>query len=286
MTEHRREFTRDEADQIRGLLREVRRADRSRQKSLRAKLRRIGFYISDYAHDQAGFSASDFDDLVQRGTVTIGSAALGSQAERVTPPGHAAPDSGPAPQIQSATTGLTATPARAISDLERVGGGATGWSRAELEAKGFGGWITFEALRGQLVEVTSAGGVYVVVQAVGSEAEFRDTNPGGRFKDQDPTVDAAALQANWVEGAEVVYVGKADNLRRRLSDFARFGAGKPVGHSGGRMIWQLARSTDLLVAWRETPGAVPKDVETRLLAEFRAAYGKPPFANEPHRLGR
>ena len=88
------------------------------------------------------------------------------------------------------------------------------WSRAELEAKGFGGWITFETLRGQLAEVTSAGGVYVVVQAVGSEAEFRDTNPGGRFKDQDPTVDAAALPANWVDGAEVVYVGKADNLRR------------------------------------------------------------------------
>lgn len=285
MTEHRREFTREEADQIRGLLREVRRADRSRQKSLRAKLRRIGFYISDYSRDQAGFSASDFDGLVQRGTVTIGSASS-SQAERVMSPGHAAPEPVPAPQVEAAATGLTATPARAISDLERIGGDAMGWSRAELEAKGFGGWITFETLRGQLAEVTSAGGVYVVVQAVGSEAEFRDTNPGGRFKDQDPTVDAAALQANWVEGAEVVYVGKADNLRRRLSEFARFGAGKPVGHWGGRLIWQLARSTDLLVAWRETPGAVPKDVETRMLAEFGAAYGKAPFANEPHRLGR
>lgn len=71
MAEHRSEFTPEEADEILHLLREVRRADRSRQKGLRARLRRIGFYITDYVHDQAGFTASDFDDLVRRGVVKI-----------------------------------------------------------------------------------------------------------------------------------------------------------------------------------------------------------------------
>ena len=160
------------------------------------------------------------------------------------------------------------------------------WTRARLEAGGFGGWVTFEALTGPLAEVPQTGGVYVVVQAAGAQPDFLDSNPGGRFKRRDPTVDAGALEMNWVDGAEVVYIGKADNLRRRLRQFAQFGAGKPIGHWGGRLIWQLALSTELLVAWRETPGEVPKEVETRMLAEFRADYGKPPFANDPHLLGR
>ena len=159
------------------------------------------------------------------------------------------------------------------------------WTRSDLEATGFVGWVTFETLAGQLTEVPQTGGVYVVVQAAGAKPEFRDENPGGRFKGKDPTVDAAALEANWVDGAEVVYIGKADQLRRRLRQFAHFGAGKPIGHWGGRLIWQLAQSATLLIAWKETPGEVPKDVETTMIAAFRSAYGKPPFANEPQRLG-
>lgn len=95
----------------------------------------------------------------------------------------------------------------------------------------------------------------------------------------------AALGANWVDDAEVVYIGKADRLKRRLTQFADFGAGKPIGHWGGRLIWQLPRTDQLLVAWRETPGRVPLEVEGELIAAFRRAYGKAPFANDPHRLG-
>jgi hypothetical protein len=164
--------------------------------------------------------------------------------------------------------------------------GDSAWTRGSLEAAGFVGWVTFEALRSELAEVPQTGGVYVVIQAADAEPDFVDSNPGGRFKDRDPTVDASALKANWVDGAEVVYIGKADNLRRRLRQFAQFGAGKPIGHWGGRLIWQLARSTELLVAWHETPGEAPKEVETTMLAEFRAAYSQPPFANDPHLLGQ
>lgn len=115
--------------------------------------------------------------------------------------------------------------------------------------------------------------------------EFLKANPGGRFKGKDPTVREQALSANWVERAEVVYIGKADELRRRLRQFADLGAGKPVGHWGGRLVWQLADSETLLVAWKETPGEVPVAVEAYLLAEFRVAYGKAPFANDPHKFG-
>lgn len=63
-------FTRSELDQIRRLLREKQTADRDRQKSIRARLRSMGFRISDFA-DYSGFVESDLDDLIARGTITV-----------------------------------------------------------------------------------------------------------------------------------------------------------------------------------------------------------------------
>jgi hypothetical protein len=34
-------------------------------------MRRIGFYITDVSHDGDGFTLSDFDALIRRGTITI-----------------------------------------------------------------------------------------------------------------------------------------------------------------------------------------------------------------------
>jgi TDG/mug DNA glycosylase family protein len=68
----RRRFTSSEAGAIRRLLREKGTADRDRQKAIRGNLRRkYGFYISDFSDEAAGFTASDFDDLVARGTIEI-----------------------------------------------------------------------------------------------------------------------------------------------------------------------------------------------------------------------
>lgn len=65
----RNEFTDIEIDEIRMGLRELRRADPSRQKTIRSRLRRIGFYITDYSYDGNGFTVSDFDEMLRRGTI-------------------------------------------------------------------------------------------------------------------------------------------------------------------------------------------------------------------------
>ena len=158
------------------------------------------------------------------------------------------------------------------------------FTRQALERAGFVGWVPFNQMREE-DQVPRSGGVYVVVRASTDKPEFLEANPGGRFKGKNPTVPDETLRLNWVDSAEVVYIGKADDLRRRLRQFADFGAGKPIGHWGGRLIWQLAESDTLLIAWKETPGEVPVDAETALIADFRAAFGKPPYANDPHRLG-
>jgi hypothetical protein len=157
-------------------------------------------------------------------------------------------------------------------------------TRAGLKADGFVGWVHFKQMLKQ-DKVPRTAGIYVIARSSTGDPKFLEANPCGRLKRKDPTVPEEVLRASWVAGAEVLYIGKADELRRRLREFTDFGAGKAVGHWGGRLVWQLAESKNLLVAWKKTPGDELLQDEAALIADFREVYGKPPFANEPHRLG-
>ena len=86
----RRSFTPAEIDELRRLIREKETADGSRQKALRARMRWMGFYISDFASGAGGFVASDLDDLISRGVIVVESAHAASE----TP---VAPSPSPAP---------------------------------------------------------------------------------------------------------------------------------------------------------------------------------------------
>lgn len=158
----------------------------------------------------------------------------------------------------------------------------TTFTRQGLVERGFDGFLTFGELRKrQLAEVPTGGGVYVVLRDSDKKVTFLAANPGGRFKQRDPTVTAAVLRAKWVEECQVVYIGKGDNLQRRLEQYADFGAGKPIGHWGGRYIWQIRGSARLLVAWNECArNETAAMMESRLLRQFKAAHGgRLPFAN-------
>lgn len=64
-------FTQAEIAELRRLVREKQTAPRDRQKQLRSKMRRIGFYITDFSFDQQGFVVSDLDELIEEGSVKI-----------------------------------------------------------------------------------------------------------------------------------------------------------------------------------------------------------------------
>jgi hypothetical protein len=162
------------------------------------------------------------------------------------------------------------------------------WVRSPLERVGFVGWVPWSSCPASLTVIDRrSGGVYVIYRAGPLEPRYLDGSPGGRFRG-DPSVSQEVLKANWVPGARVIYIGKGKHgrLRKRLEEFVGFGRGGEHRHWGGRLIWQLDRSEELLVAWRTLPAEIdPAVVEKEMIVAFRADYGKPPYANDPHRLG-
>lgn len=82
-------------------------------------------------------------------------------------------------------------------------------------------------------------------------------------------------RSRWVGGEEIVYIGRATRLRRRLSQFYRHRYGDRRPHSGGQSI--LLLECPMLVYWG--PAADFREAEHRMIETFRATVGAMPFAN-------
>ena len=145
-------------------------------------------------------------------------------------------------------------------------------------ARGSRRWRLEQLRESQCKELPETAGVYMIVQPKGFRRRFVKRGTGGRFKRKDPNVNLKTLQSHWVSGANELYIGKADNLRKRVRSMLKFGSRKPVAHWGGRLIWQLRNSWDLLLCWAEHP--TPEIEEARRLDKFSKTHGQLlPFAN-------
>ncbi len=95
------------------------------------------------------------------------------------------------------------------------------FTRQHLEGDGFSGWIPFGEVCASACPPT--GGVYVVTYGRACPPTFSAKSCGGWFKGKNPAVTPEVLSANWVDEAEVVYIGKADQLMRRLGSSRTLG---------------------------------------------------------------
>ena len=114
---------------------------------------------------------------------------------------------------------------------------------------------------------------------------------GGFFKNKNPNVSKATLEANWVDRTIVIYIGQVGGIRdggwseqtlhKRIKTYMRFGMGKNPAHYGGRYIWQISDYLNLLVCWKPLPGQIvdPKKVESEMLEKFMNCYDVLPFSN-------
>jgi hypothetical protein len=155
-----------------------------------------------------------------------------------------------------------------------------------LIAAGFEGFVSTTSLRdSRCSEVPNRSGVYMVTRKSSEPPKYARKSQGGHFKGKDPTVSPIELELNWVPTAFVMYIGQAggggsqSTLRKRLWSFMRFGAGEPVGHWGGRLIWQLEDCSKLTLCWKPTGIIDARSYESELIAGFTRMYGARPFAN-------
>ncbi len=148
----------------------------------------------------------------------------------------------------------------------------------ELKKEGFIGFKTVSELFDDNSILPNAKGGYLVLYIAHDRPLFLTTGSGGHFKHKDPNVSLTELRSNWVNNTIVVYIGKAASLKSRLMQYMKFGQGKNIGHYGGRYIWQLKNSQELVVCWKPLD-VDPRLFERNLIEEFVSVFGERPFAN-------
>ena len=155
---------------------------------------------------------------------------------------------------------------------------------SEIKQAGFEGFKTKQELFTDASCIPKIKGVYIVIHP-NCKPSYLQIGTGGFFKRKNPNISIESLQKNWVDKANIIYIGKAGanngnaTLHSRLNQYLKFGQGKNIGHWGGRLIWQLKNSSALIVCWKKLPTEEPREVEAALIQSFIKQFGKRPFAN-------
>lgn len=155
-----------------------------------------------------------------------------------------------------------------------------------LVKSGFKGFKSIKDLWSDPSVIPKDPGVYLVINPNFKKPQFVDQGIGGFFKGKDPNVPIDDLLKKMIPSSQVVYIGKAGSpsgsatLNSRIKQYLRFGQGKNVGHYGGRYIWQIKNSDQLIFCWKPTSIELdPREVEKILLYLFERQFKKVPFAN-------
>jgi len=125
--------------------------------------------------------------------------------------------------------------------------------RVSLEMCGPVEWLT-------PLEDTSSG-VYVIALV----------NPAAPFTENLSDTELA----RWNAGEEIIYIGKATNLHKRIAQFYRHKYGRSSPHRGGQDIKLLKAS--IRVYWGRVIDCAT--AERSMIDEFYAQVGALPFAN-------
>lgn len=142
-----------------------------------------------------------------------------------------------------------------------------------------GGFSVKELYECSCAQIPSDSGIYIVRRISQNIPIFLKEGTGGFFKNKNPNVPLDVLEDNWVLNAEILYIGKAKNLKERIRQYVKFGYGYKIGHQGGRYIWQLQDSQALVFSWMILKDTEPREEEKKALIHFRDHYNKLPFAN-------
>ncbi|WP_249139416.1 hypothetical protein [Porphyromonas gingivalis] len=149
----------------------------------------------------------------------------------------------------------------------------------EIKKYGFKGFESVKDLREDSSRIPKKKGVYLVLKPQDMDVDFLETGTGGHTKGN-PNVSRDKLKAKRIKDMLVLYVGRTGRtLYKRINELLRFGQGENIGHRGGRYLWQINHSEELVICWKEMQDEDPEEIKNRLLLDFESKYSKLPFAN-------
>ncbi len=124
---------------------------------------------------------------------------------------------------------------------------------------------TFEELRSSIVRknIPRCSGIYKVYMPPNFRVKFRaDSDAPYKAYDVDKLLEKWETICNF-SGYEdgLLYIGKADNLRSRISQYVRTGGGKRANHRGGRAIFQLENNRQLQIKIYECENCKEREAE-------------------------
>jgi len=155
--------------------------------------------------------------------------------------------------------------------------------------------ITFEEIladRNSLKEIERVEGIYKVYLPENIPFQLNKTttameyNKEGKKLVYDTDEDIERLQYQWklIQSAKehdnrIVYIGRSNNLRKRLKQFARYGVRKADNHEGGKILWQLTDAIKFQIEY--FPCQNCEQVEKELLQDYKKRhFNQLPIANE------
>ncbi len=135
--------------------------------------------------------------------------------------------------------------------------------------------------RANWTDLLDVSGIYVVTWTAGAPVQF--TAGSDRARSAVP-LGLATLKAKWdrIIGeapTDILYIGKGDNVKRRVRQLARFGVGRANNHKGGEWLWQVREIDRASVLMQSCPDGCQIGFENWLLEAFREVHGEYPLAN-------
>jgi hypothetical protein len=147
--------------------------------------------------------------------------------------------------------------------------------RREFRADGLTEAIYSIAVLASWIDLPDSPGIYVVYWAQSLAPEFQVS--AGK------AISANCARPSYLEqkwqftcqkaATDIIYIGKGDNLRRRIRLLARFGVGKANNHAGGEWIWQIQEIETARLLVQTCPPGQQQGFENWLL-EFHGGDSK------------
>jgi hypothetical protein len=130
-------------------------------------------------------------------------------------------------------------------------------------------------------DIAKSSGIYVLYVPQGVPVEFQASGSAATFADLTST---SALKTKWSKinsttQTDILYIGKAVSLKKRISALIRFGLGRCRNHHGGEWVWQVKMIREMRISINSCPKGKEAPYEKWLLDEFHNDHEEYPLAN-------